>query len=80
MFHSTLEHGFYPILDSIEVSIPACHAGDPGSIPGRGGTFTQGSNSGRGVIYAGFNSGREDDLRLVFFYVLSMIMILESVM
>ena len=24
------------ILDSIEVSIPACHAGDPGSIPGRG--------------------------------------------
>ena len=27
----------HPILDSIEVSIPACHAGDPGSIPGRGG-------------------------------------------
>ena len=24
------------ILDSIVVSIPACHAGDPGSIPGRG--------------------------------------------
>ncbi len=23
-------------LDSIEASIPACHAGDPGSIPGRG--------------------------------------------
>ena len=23
-------------LDSIVVSIPACHAGDPGSIPGRG--------------------------------------------
>ena len=23
------------ILDSIVVSIPACHAGDPGSIPGR---------------------------------------------
>ena len=22
--------------DSIVVSIPACHAGDPGSIPGRG--------------------------------------------
>ena len=22
--------------DSIAVSIPACHAGDPGSIPGRG--------------------------------------------
>ena len=26
----------HAILDSIEVSIPACHAGDPGSIPGRG--------------------------------------------
>ena len=25
--------------DSIAVSIPACHAGDPGSIPGRGYTF-----------------------------------------
>ena len=24
------------IRDSIVVSIPACHAGDPGSIPGRG--------------------------------------------
>ena len=23
------------VLDSIVVSIPACHAGDPGSIPGR---------------------------------------------
>ena len=27
---------FEQILDSIVVSIPACHAGDPGSIPGRG--------------------------------------------
>ena len=27
------------ILDSIVVSIPACHAGDPGSIPGRGAFF-----------------------------------------
>ena len=26
----------YPILDSIVVSIPACHAGDRGSIPRRG--------------------------------------------
>ena len=26
-------------LDSIVVSIPACHAGDPGSIPGRGVVF-----------------------------------------
>ena len=24
---------------SIVVSIPACHAGDPGSIPGRGAVF-----------------------------------------
>ena len=30
---------FHAILDSIEVSIPACHAGDPGSIPGRGDKF-----------------------------------------
>ena len=27
---------FDSFLDSIVVSIPACHAGDPGSIPGRG--------------------------------------------
>ena len=27
------------ILGSIVVSIPACHAGDPGSIPGRGVSF-----------------------------------------
>ena len=29
---------YQPILDSIVVSIPACHAGDRGSIPRRGGT------------------------------------------
>jgi hypothetical protein len=29
------------IRDSIVVSIPACHAGDPGSIPGRGAFFLQ---------------------------------------
>jgi hypothetical protein len=29
----------YNILDSIVVSIPACHAGDRGSIPRRGDTF-----------------------------------------
>ena len=29
----------YLILDSIVVSIPACHAGDRGSIPRRGGIF-----------------------------------------
>ena len=27
------------ILNSIVVSIPACHAGDPGSSPGRGDFF-----------------------------------------
>ena len=30
--------GGQPVLDSIVVSIPACHAGDRGSIPRRGGT------------------------------------------
>ena len=34
-----LENISHAILDSIEVSIPACHAGDPGSIPGRGDQF-----------------------------------------
>ncbi|URD80529.1 hypothetical protein MUK42_10698 [Musa troglodytarum] len=28
-----------PSRCSIVVSIPACHAGDPGSIPGNGDTF-----------------------------------------
>ncbi len=28
------------VLVSIVVSIPACHAGDPGSIPGRGDFFS----------------------------------------
>ncbi|MBW0531491.1 hypothetical protein O181_071206 [Austropuccinia psidii MF-1] len=33
--------GAYDMLNrSIEVSIPACHAGDPGSIPGRRGGIT----------------------------------------
>ena len=37
---STLDKDLYlPVLDSIVVSIPACHAGDPGSIPGRGVSF-----------------------------------------
>ena len=29
-----------PVLDSIVVSIPACHAGDQGSIPCRGAIFS----------------------------------------
>jgi hypothetical protein len=28
------------VRDSIVASIPACHAGDPGSIPGRGALFS----------------------------------------
>ena len=32
-------HSLSPVLDSIVVSIPACHAGDRGSIPRRGGPF-----------------------------------------
>ena len=35
-FVHLIYHQIINILDSIEVSIPACHAGDPGSIPGRG--------------------------------------------
>ncbi|KRX85490.1 hypothetical protein T06_8308 [Trichinella sp. T6] len=34
-----IEHKYTRILGSIVVSIPACHAGDPGSIPGRGEVF-----------------------------------------
>ncbi len=33
IFYKTLKH---EVLDSIVVSIPACHAGDRGSIPRRG--------------------------------------------
>ena len=32
----SIPHGGKFCRDSIAVSIPACHAGDPGSIPGRG--------------------------------------------
>ena len=35
----TLVHLYQPFPVSIVVSIPACHAGDRGSIPRRGGTF-----------------------------------------
>ena len=33
------EKCYSPVLDSIVVSIPACHAGDQGSIPCRGANF-----------------------------------------
>ena len=35
-----IQHLKYIILDSIVVSIPACHAGDRGSIPRRGEFFS----------------------------------------
>ena len=39
---SILKLAFVSVLDSIVVSIPACHAGDRGSIPRRGdNTFTR---------------------------------------
>ena len=34
-----VQHHAILIPDSIVVSIPACHAGDPGSIPGQGVSF-----------------------------------------
>lgn len=37
----TSVRGTLPVLGSIVVSIPACHAGDPGSIPGREALFTR---------------------------------------
>ena len=37
-------HISHRILDSIVVSIPACHAGDRGSIPRRGGSFCSAIN------------------------------------
>ena len=36
---SILKLAFVSVLDSIVVSIPACHAGDRGSIPRRGDYF-----------------------------------------
>ena len=36
---SILKLGLVSVLDSIVVSIPACHAGDRGSIPRRGDYF-----------------------------------------
>ena len=36
----TREEAWTAILVSIVASIPACHAGDPGSIPGRGASFS----------------------------------------
>ena len=35
--YAILSASMYPFLGSIVVSISACHAEDPGSIPGRGG-------------------------------------------
>ncbi len=40
-FHFKFYSASYQILDSIVVSIPACHAGDRGSIPRRGDLFLE---------------------------------------
>ena len=37
--------------DSIAVSIPACHAGDPGSIPGRGDLLFFDVHTSTSVLY-----------------------------
>ena len=43
------------ILGSIVVSIPACHAGDRGSIPRRGGNyFTSWTQTGRALQYLNY--------------------------
>ena len=40
MFKADIDiHTYKQIRVSIVVSIPACHAGDPGSIPGHGAYF-----------------------------------------
>ena len=39
MFGINLKQHHLSVLDSIVVSIPACHAGDRGSIPRLGGSF-----------------------------------------
>ena len=39
VYSEEVRKAFELIRDSIVDSIPACHAGDPGSIPGRGAFF-----------------------------------------
>lgn len=40
ILYGILSETVIQVLGSIVVSIPACHAGDRGSIPRRGGVFT----------------------------------------
>ena len=52
--------------DSIAVSIPACHAGDPGSIPGRGVFFIVAFGAlARGVNKTAPTRARTADLQLI---------------
>lgn len=44
--------GRFAILVSIVASIPACHAGDPGSIPGRGAFARRSSSATRSLMLA----------------------------
>ena len=41
LYPASVAEGFQPFLDSIVVSISACHVEGPGSIPGRGGNFLE---------------------------------------
>lgn len=50
---------FSPVLDSIVVSIPACHAGDPGSIPGRGAFFFVFFSFFHLLLFQGFCKGAQ---------------------
>ena len=47
--------GFQPFLDSIVVSISACHVEGPGSIPGRGVLFSVPNTSSSGQRGEGAN-------------------------
>ena len=40
LYPASVAEGFQPFLDSIVVSISACHVEGPGSIPGRGVLFS----------------------------------------
>ncbi|EAR88165.2 hypothetical protein TTHERM_00016300 (macronuclear) [Tetrahymena thermophila SB210] len=55
------------IRDSIVVSIPACHAGDPGSIPGLGAFFL--FRTRENIIKTHENLAKILDIAEVLFYI-----------
>ena len=63
----TLHHTLYKFLGSIVVSIPACHAGDGGSIPRRGGCFAYyrvfGLTQNTYILYYSFDFKRDSTIR-----------------